>query len=309
MTVALVHEPPGALTAEQLDGMVRRALALAPPPAFGPRDWIVIKPNIVCRYPDPMAIPGMVTDLRVVRSLIAWLVEHGRGGRITIAEGAGAWRSGGWTTDWSGAYGGLSYAALALECAARYPGVAFDLLDLNYGGAVEWRCSGRRFQLARAVAECDALVTLSPLKTNIGAGVSLALKNSFGTAPGSVYGFPKFGLHALGPLEELIVDVFSFRPADYALLGGPWGIEGNPDASVPHNLLVAGQNCVAVDTVAAMAMGFDPAALPYLRVAAERGLGCGEITIAGCGLEEARRSYRKSKVKCQKSKVKSGIGA
>ena len=287
MTVALVHEPPGALTAEQLDAMVRRALTLAPPPAFSPRDWIVIKPNIVCRYPDPMAIPGMVTDLRVVRSLVAWLVEHGHGGRITIAEGAGAWRSGGWTTDWGGAYGGLSYAALAVKCGC-------ELLDLNYGGAVEWRCSGRRFQLARAVAECDALVTLSPLKTNIGAGVSLALKNSFGTAPGSIYGFPKFGLHALGPLDELIVDVFSFRPADYALLGGPWGIEGDPDASVQHNLLVAGRNAVAVDTVAATAMGFDPAALRYLGIAAERGLGDpGGIAIAGNSLAGARRVFRK----------------
>lgn len=273
--------------------MVRRALELAPP-RFGPRDWIVIKPNIVCRYPDPMAIPGMVTDLRIVRSLIAWLAERGHEGRITIAEGAGAWRSGGWTTDWGGAFDGLSYADLALDCAARYPAVTFDLLDLNYAGTVPWRASGRRFRLARALAECDALITLSPLKTNIGAGVSLALKNSFGTAPGSVYGFPKFGLHALGPLEELIVDVFSFRPADYALLGGFHGIEGAPDASVRHDLLVAGRNAVAVDAVAATAMGFEPAALPYLRIAAERGLGpvdLGAIRLVGSAMAEARRVY------------------
>ena len=38
-------------------------------------------------------------------------------------------------------------------------------------------------------------------------------------------------IHALGPLDELVVDVFSFRPADYALLGGQWGIEGDADTS------------------------------------------------------------------------------
>jgi hypothetical protein len=42
------------------------------------------------------------------------------------------------------------------------------------------------------------------------------------------------------------------------------------------NLILAGADQVAIDAVAAKMMGFDPMSIPYIRLAHERGLGCGD---------------------------------
>jgi len=46
----------------------------------------------------------------------------------------------------------------------------------------------------------------------------------------------------------------------------------------PVNYLLASADSVALDAVAARMMGFDPLSIPYLRMAHERGLGCGDPT-------------------------------
>lgn len=272
--------------------MLRAALNLAGPPEAGRGDRVIVKPNIVCCPGlSKQYGPGAVTDLRIVRSLVAWLTE--RGCRVTIAEGAGGWRPApvdGWTTDWGGEFGGLTYTAIAREFGA-------DLLDLNFAETVEYRASGHVYAVPRAVRDCHRLFSLSPLKTNKGAGISLAMKNFFGIAPGSVYGFPKLGLHALGPLPELIVDLFALRPDAYGIIGGPWAVEGDADCSLRHNLLVAGPDCVALDAVGAALMGFEPVELEFLRVAQARGLGTidpGMIDVRGNTIEEACRTFRRS---------------
>jgi uncharacterized protein (DUF362 family) len=275
----------------EVEAMTLRALELAGPPEAGRGDRVIVKPNIVCCPGlSPQYGPGAVTDLRIVRTLVEWLVN--RGCRVTIAEGAGGWRPApvdGWTTDWDGQFGGLSYAAIARETGAA-------LLDLNFAETVAFRASGRVYAVPRAIRDCDRFISLSPLKTNKGAGVSLSMKNFFGIAPGSVYGFPKFGLHALGPLPELICDLYSLRPDAYALIGGPWAVEGDADLSVRHNVLIAGADCVAVDAVGAAVMGFRINELEYLRVAQARGLGAtdpGAVEVRGTSILEARRLFRR----------------
>jgi uncharacterized protein (DUF362 family) len=233
-----------------------------------------------------------VSDLRVIRELVRWLVEDGRAARITIAEGAGGWKPAaldGWSTDWNGEFDGLTYRGIARE-------FGIELLDLNFAESVNWIRSGRSYRLARAVRDCDCLISHSPLKTNVGTGVSLSIKNLFGIAPGSVYGFPKFGLHAVGPLDEVAVDLLEFRPDTYAILGGPWGIEAEADTPVEHSVLLCGSSAVAVDTVAAAVMGFDAEELDFLPLAARRGLGScrlRRIRVEGDRIEEARRPFRR----------------
>lgn len=290
--MALSPAPEAIPSAAEIEAMLLEVLALAGPLEAGRGDRVVVKPNIVCCPGlSPRYGPGAVTDLRIVRSLVRWLAA--RGCRIVIAEGAGGWRPApvdGWTTDWGGEFDGLSYAAIAREFDA-------ELLDLNFAPAVEYRISGRVYTLARAIRDCDRLFSLSPLKTNKGAGISLAMKNLFGIAPGSVYGFPKLGLHALGPLPELIADIFSFRPDAWAIIGGPLGVEGDGDFTVRHNVLLAGGDAVAVDAIGAAVMGFQPPELGFLRVARARGLGTIDldaIEVRGNTVAEARRTFRRS---------------
>lgn len=301
------------LTGAQVDAMVRKAIELGNTrqgglaSLIGADDWVVIKPNIVTCYGQADFNPGMVTDPRIVRSLIAWLVEHKCGGRITIAEGAGQWMpaaraqtaTDGWTTDWGGAFGGCSYKLIVDEFSKGHPGIRFEIVDLNFHESAELPAPQnphRVYHVPNVIQRCDRLISVTPFKTNSGTGVSLAMKNYVGIAPGAKYGFPKKALHRLGPIEEIVVDLFSFHPADYAILGGCWGAEaeGSP---VHHNLIVAGANAVAVDAVGATLMGFRPADLAFLRLAWRRGFGIHDVDAIwtrGNTIEEARRRFRKA---------------
>jgi hypothetical protein len=325
--------PEKDLTGAQLEAMVRKALEIGGPREGGlpaliaPDDWVVIKPNLVaCHGLGPETrdggahhafIHGTVTDPRIVRTLIAFLVEHKCGRRFTIAEGSGEWlpreRSqspvDGWTTDWGGAYGGLSYRGMVEEFNKRHRDVRFECVDLNFDetievpvpeGALAKNNPDGLYHIPKTIQQCDKLISLSPLKTHRQTGVSLALKNYFGIGPGLKYGFPKSGLHKLGAVDEVIVDLYSYHPADYAILGGCWGVEGDgPSApgarSVHHNVIIVGAGAVAVDAVGAAVMGFEPGQIAHLRLAERKGFGGWDLDLIwtrGNEVEQARRAFR-----------------
>jgi uncharacterized protein (DUF362 family) len=322
------------LTQAQIGAMVVKALELGSPikgglgSILGPEDWVVIKPNIVSCHGlgretrDGGAhhpyLAGTVTDLRVIQALVEYMAEHKYGGRITIAEGSGEWlpveRSkspvDGWTTDWDGAFGGLSYRKMIQEFTRRYPEIKFEIIDLNFDSLVELPVPGKAlarnnpagtYAIPKTIQQCDRLISVASLKTHSMTGVSLSMKNYFGIGPGAKYGFPKDGLHKLGNPDEVLIDLFSFHPADYAVVGGSWGVEADgphaPGArSVHHNVLIAGANALSVDAVAAAVMGFKPADLPYLAMAERRGFGVADADVIwtrGNDIEEARRLFQK----------------
>ena len=322
------------LTQGQIEAMLIKAVELGGPvkggigAILGPEDWVVIKPNIVLCHglgPDTRDggvhhayLRGSVTDLRVIQALVVYLAEHKCGARITIAEGSGEWmpkeRSkspvDGWTSEWDGAFGGLSYRKIVDNCSRSYPGIRFEITDLNFDSVVELPVPGKAvarnnpdgtYSIPKTIQQCDRLISVAPLKTHTMTGVSLSMKNYFGIGPGSKYGFPKDGLHKLGHPNEVMVDLFSFHPADYAIVGGSWGMEGDgphaPGASsVHHNVIVAGANAVAVDAVAANIMGFKPGELPWLEIAERRGFGVADpdvIWTRGNSIEEVYKAFRK----------------
>jgi uncharacterized protein (DUF362 family) len=155
------------------------------------------------------------------------------------------------------------------------------------------------YHLPATIQECDRLISVSPLKIDPRTGVSLSLANYRGIAPGSQYGFPKTGLDLLGDADATLADLFSLRPADYAIVGGSWGVEadrpgGTGIRSLRHNVIIAGPNSVGVDAVTAAVMGFDPSKIEHLRYAESLGLGGWDtdmIWIKGAEIDEARREF------------------
>ena len=94
--------------------------------------------------------------------------------------------------------------------------------------------------------------------------------------------------------ERIAVGVFDHHPADYAILGGCWGMEEG--GSVHHNAIIAGPNAVSIDAAGAAVMGFVPAEIPFLKLAAKRGLGVLDVDalwVRGVEIDEARRPFRK----------------
>lgn len=323
------------LSTEFIEAWVRKAIEMGSPRAtdlskiVAPDDWVIIKTNISTCHGLALAvkdggahqpyIAGSVTDLRVVRAVINYLVENKCGARITIAEGSEQWLPldkskspvDGWTTEWGGAFGGLSYTKMVAELSKQHPGVRFEIADLNFSDSLELPVSGKAlarqnpsgaYAIAKVIQQCDKLISIAPLKTDARTGVALTFSNFFGIAPGSKYGFPKSALLKLGSPEEVMVDLFRYHPADYCILGGPFGVEGDgPDgpgaAAVHHNVLVTGTKAVSVDAVAARLMGFTPDQVPYFALAEKSGdfgsAGTDYIWTRGNDVEQASRAFRK----------------
>jgi uncharacterized protein (DUF362 family) len=156
------------------------------------------------------------------------------------------------------------------------------------------------YTIPKIVQQCDRMITVAPLQTDPASGVALSIANYLGIAPGSRYGFPKDDLMKLGSADEIMIDLFSYHPADFALVGGCWGLEGEGEgpaaASVHYNLVIAGMKAVCVDAVASAAMGFKPAGLPFLALAERKGFGIRDVDsiwTRGNEIEEALRSFRR----------------
>ena len=159
-----------SLSFAQVDAIVRRALDLDQSErsiraVVEPSDWVVVKVNIVTNRGNPSSAyyhngiehPGQITDLRVVKSVISYLIEQVGPRRITIAEGgAESPRKGepGFPTNaeedgWSVTYpefGDLSYIEMLEEFTAMGVSTVVDTSDLNYapfrrepvpGGAIQ----------------------------------------------------------------------------------------------------------------------------------------------------------------------------
>ena len=65
---------------------------------------------------------------------------------------------------------------------------------------------------------------------------------------------------------------------------------------VHHNVLIAGEKAVAVDSIAAAVMGFKPADLPFLALGQKLGFGSwdpDEIWTRGTAIDQALREFKK----------------
>ena len=101
-----------------------------------------------------------------------------------------------------------------------------------------------------------------------------AIKNSFGGLLKEVRHYAHEYMHEV--LVDLMYMQRELHPSVLAVMDGTvMGDGAGPRTMVPRvgNLLLASEDQVAIDAIAARIMGFDPLAIPYLRMCAERGLG------------------------------------
>jgi uncharacterized protein (DUF362 family) len=132
----------------------------------------------------------------------------------------------------------------------------------------------------------ENIIHLPTIKTHIFTTTTGAMKNAFG-------GLLNEKRHWTHPvIHETLVDLLmvqkKIHKGIFAVMDGTFAGDGpGPRCLVPHikNILLASSDQVAIDAVTAKLMGFDPLKdLAYVRLAHERGLGCGdvrEIEIAG----------------------------
>ena len=101
-----------------------------------------------------------------------------------------------------------------------------------------------------------------------------AIKNSFGGLLKEVRHYAHEFMHEV--LVDLMYMQRELHPSLLAVMDGTvMGDGAGPRTMVPRvgNLILASADQVAIDAIAAKIMGFDPLAIPYLRMCHERGLG------------------------------------
>ncbi len=301
------------LSYAEVKALVRRAVELSGglESVIGPEDhWIVLKPNIV----DVVAKGSpVITDVRVVKAVVELVYETAPNAKITIAEGPGGWASTGHKEEigWDGVDGFdmMGYTELLEEL--KESGIEVDLVDLNFDEIEEVPVPGggyaaKSYWYPRTIRECDVLINLPKMKVHNEPGITVAMKNMVGTAPGMRYGWAKSqgrdgnpGIpHSSPVVDECIVDLNLLAGVDFSVVDAIIGMDkdksfGNP---IRMNTIVAGEDVVAVDAVCARLMNFNPDDIEYISLGAQAGLGTSDfaqIEVRGRSIEEAYRRFEK----------------
>jgi uncharacterized protein (DUF362 family) len=109
-------------------------------------------------------------------------------------------------------------------------------------------------------------------------GVTCAMKNAFGGLLTKRRHFSHQFMSEV--LVDLLIIQKQIHPNILAIVDGTvCGDGAGPRTMIPRikNYLLAGYDQVAVDTVVAKMMGFDPFSLPAIKLAHDEGLGCGDF--------------------------------
>ena len=266
----------------------RRALEqawslLAEKPAVRGRR-VLLKPNLI----DYQAGLSINTDVAVIEAAIVLLKNLGAGA-ITVGESSGNRRDSRWVLEKSGVgkmleRHGVPFVDLNYDRVKEVP------LKTNYGDL-------GKLYLPQTVLEAEMLISLPKMKCHHWTGVTLAMKNMFGTVPGVVYGWPKNILHWRN-LHRIIVDLNATLPSHLCLLDGVVGMEGNGPLHGPtkkSGLLLLSNNALAADVAGLLLMGFNPHRLGYIQHAFKAKLGeieLEKIKVAGEKIASLAKNYQ-----------------
>ncbi len=220
---------------------------------------VLLKPNLV----EPTRkCPQMTTHPAVV--VAAGEVFRRWGANVIVGEGPGHMRD----TE-------MALIESGMDEALRDAQLPF--VDLNYG-EVGWVANAGGtsplpgFHFPKHVIEADLIVSMPKMKTHHWVGYTASMKNLYGVIPGIKYGWPKNVLHYAG-IPQSIYDINASLPNTVAVVDGIVGMEGDGPilgSAKSMGVIVVGTNPTAVDATVGRMMGFDPARIEYLSLAANR---------------------------------------
>lgn len=282
--------PDSSLSKEQMAAMLHKAMEfsarrLSRPGRGGPRkmpesdEWVVV---LAALSPQSRA------DEVLVFTMLDDYAKRGMGRRLTLAADGAA---------------PASWTERLKQVSAAHPARRIEYVDLSKDAWLQAPAPRRTFAksnpqgvyaLVKTVLECDRLISIAPLATSPVTGVAAAVANYWAVAPREVYGANREKLFALGDAVDVLTDLYLHHPAAFAVVGG--AMHRDEKGAVRHNIVIAGGNAVAVDTIAAAVMGFQADKLPLLDRLEARGFGVGNpdsIWTRGNEIDEARKAFQK----------------
>ena len=198
------------------------------------------------------------------------------------------------------------------------------------------------FDFNHRYVETDVMVSIAKMKNHDIAGITLSMKNMFGTTPIALYGndartrgedatsdrssvlhTATYSPQTDGMIKpvisrddgfrvpRIVTDICRARPIDLAIIdavvtqsGGEGNWNGDQLGLCVPGILMAGTNCVCVDSVGASVMNFDPQALGWTKpfyngentfqLAADRYLGTNNLSnidVVGTSIADARYAF------------------
>lgn len=225
---------------------------------------LLLKVNLLAPAPPEKAISTHPAVAAAVAKQVA-----AAGGRAVIADCPGAYKH-------SAGLLKKTYEACRMTDAAEQSGAQLSY-DVSHEEVVypEGKLM-RRFEVMSPVLHADGVLNLCKLKTHMFMNMTGAVKNNFGVIPG----LSKAGYHAKLQEKEqfagMLLDLCGFVAPRLSVMDAVLGIEGEGPgaAGTPRHigLLLASENPLALDVVAAELMGLEKKYNPLLLAAEKRGL-------------------------------------
>jgi len=216
-------------------------------------ETVIIKPNL-CYYWDYST--GETTDPRVVSAAIDYVRDQtSKDVKILIAE-----------ADASAMKTKYSFKILGYEKLSRTKNVKLVNLcdtELNF---TKVKVQDKEFELpiSKLLLNPALIINMPKLRTHNVTGVTCALKNMFG----AIAKPRKYDYHKM--LSYVIVGVNKIVRSDITLVDGIIARGSHPKKL---GVILAGDNPLATDFIAAKIMGFNPKRIQYLNLAQKEKIG------------------------------------
>lgn len=156
--------------------------------------------------------------------------------------------------------------------------------------------------LSKTMLEADVLIYLSKMKVHKLTNISLTLKMN----QGSLDWYDALRNHR-ADMHQKMIDMLKVMRPHLSIVDALWPMQGQgPGSPFPEdlikdfNVILAGKDPVAVDTVGSTIMGFDAKhEIPMLRGAEMAGLGVatlGQIEVVGTPIEKVKRPFKRGNI-------------
>jgi len=245
-------------------------------------DVIFLKPNVVVPTPFDQA-PAEITDPSLVGTLVRYFYQRGAH-KVLVGE----------SPAWGAACQDAYQASGLSKVVTKNGGIMVDLdnepdvwIPVHNGYVYD------KIRFPRAIVEADLLVNIPKAKTHFLAGVTVGMKNLFGC----IRYEDRKKYHRDVDLVSVLADILKALSPGLTVVDAVHAMEGfgpHGGTVLDLDLVIAGTDSVAVDTVGTYLMGFEPNDLGFLQVAQRLGLGSinmRDIQVVGEEVDKVRKSF------------------
>ncbi|MHA1583832.1 MAG: DUF362 domain-containing protein [Promethearchaeota archaeon] len=248
---------------------------------------VLLKPNVLSGKPPERAV---TTHPSVIKAIIHWLKKFNPA-EIYVGDSSGGKNP---NTTKKALIGSGIQAVCDEEEVICIPFEKTERIIYNVSNPLILD----KFASTNLLKDVDVIIDLPKIKTHELTMLTCSIKNMFGT----VILFNKAKLHAkytsVHDFTSALVDIYSVSKPHLILVDGFLCQEGRGPAAgdvVKMDLIIAGYDGIAIDTLVCKIIGLDPAKVLYLEKGEKQGIGTTHLedfTMIGESVESVHRQFK-----------------